>query len=286
MHTLAFVNQKGGCGKTTTAVNLAGALAALGERTLLVDLDPQAHATLGLGVDRAKLGTSVYEALIEAQRVEEALLPDRAERLDLLPGSINLAGAEAELVDAEEREYRLARALGLIDRRYDYVLVDCPPSLGILTLNGLTAAHGVIVPIQAEDYALEGISRLLDTVNLVRHSLNPTLEIDGVLLTMYMSRLNLAQQVADEVRGFFKELVFDAVVPRSIRLAEAPSFGKTIHDYAPDSSGALAYAALAGELLQRHHEAEAETAEPAAVGRPSVPARQNVQPTREVTNEA
>ncbi|UCG44295.1 MAG: ParA family protein [candidate division WOR-3 bacterium] len=284
---IAVCNQKGGVGKTTTCVNLAAALARLSGRVLLVDLDPQAHATLGLGVDRAKLLTSVYEALVEAQRVEEALLPDRAERLDLLPGSINLAGAEAELVDAEEREFRLGRALGLIDRHYDYVLIDCPPSLGILTLNGLTAAHGVIVPVQAEYYALEGISRLLDTISLVRRSLNPTLEIEGVLLTMFMSRLNLAQQVADEIRNFFKELVFDTVVPRSIRLAEAPSFGKTIHDYDRNSSGALAYAALAGELLQRHHSAESGAEEETAPDqRLPEPERQLVRPTQQVTNEA
>ncbi len=284
---IALCNQKGGVGKTTTCVNLAAALARQSGRVLLVDLDPQAHATLGLGVDRAKLMTSVYEALVEAQRVEEALLHDRAERLDLLPGSINLAGAEAELVEAEEREFRLGRALGLVDQHYDYVLIDCPPSLGILTLNGLTAAHGVIVPVQAEYYALEGISRLLDTINLVRHSLNPTLEIEGVVLTMFMSRLNLAQQVADEIRGFFKELVFDTVIPRSIRLAEAPSFGKTILDYDRNSSGALAYSALAGELLQRHHAAEAGAGEETAPVRElPQPIRRPVRPTQEVTNEA
>ncbi len=249
---IAVCNQKGGVGKTTTSVNLAAALARRTGRVLLVDLDPQAHATLGLGVDRSSLPVSVYEVLVEAQRVEEAILPDQAERLDLLPGAIDLAGAEVELVEAEEREFRLARALSLVDHHYEFVIVDCPPSLGFLTINGLTAAHGVLVPVQAEYYALEGISRLLDTINMVRHSLAPTLELEGVVLTMFSARLNLARQVAAEVRGFFKERVFDTLIPRSVRLAEAPSFGKTIFDYDGLSAGAQAYAALADEFLARH----------------------------------
>lgn len=250
---IAVCNQKGGVGKTTTAVNLAAGLARRLGRVLLVDLDPQAHATLGLGIDRAKLTVSVYEALVEAQRVDEAIIGDRASQLDLLPGAIDLAGAEVELVDASEREYRLSRALGLVDPRYQFVIIDCPPSLGLLTVNGLVAAHSVLVPVQAEYYALEGISRLLDTINMVRHGLNPSLEIEGVLLTMYSSRLTLCQQVAAEVRGFFKEQVFETVVPRSVRLAEAPSFGKTVFDYDGHSAGAQAYGALADELLRRHH---------------------------------
>ena len=250
---IAVCNQKGGVGKTTTAVNLAAGLARRRGRVLLVDLDPQAHATLGLGVDRTRLEASVYEALVEAQRVEEVILADRAFQLDLLPGATNLAGAEVELVDADEREFRLSRALSLVDPRYEFVIVDCPPSLGLLTLNGLVAAHSVLVPVQAEYYALEGISHLLDTINLVRRSLNRTLEIEGVLLTMYSTRLTLAQQVAAEVRQFFKEQVFDTVVPRSVRLAEAPSFGKPVFEYDGHSAGALAYGALAEEVLARHH---------------------------------
>jgi chromosome partitioning protein len=249
---IAVCNQKGGVGKTTTSVNLAAALARRAGRTLLVDLDPQAHATLGLGVDRTTLGASVYHALVEAQRVEEAVLADRAEGLDLLPAAIDLAGIEVELVESDGRENRLDRALGLIDRDYRFVVIDCPPSLGILTLNGLVAAHGVLVPVQAEYYALEGISRLLETINLVRRGLNPALEVEGVLLTMFSSRLNLARQVAEEVRGFFGEAVFETVVPRSVRLAEAPSFGRPILDYDAGSPGALAYQAVAEELLARH----------------------------------
>ena len=261
---IAVCNQKGGVGKTTTSVNLAGALARRSRRVLLVDLDPQAHATLGLGVDRSTLDVSIYEALIEAQRVEDAIIRGLSERLDLLPAAIDLAGAEAELVDTERREHRLARALGLVEPAYDFIIIDCPPSLGVLTVNALTAAHGVLVPVQAEYYALEGMSRIIDTIQMVRRTLNPMLEMEGVVLTMFSSRLILTQQVADEVRSFFGELVFDTVVPRSVRLAEAPSFGKTIFDYDGHSAGALAYASLAEELLARRHAGTVEEDEQGA----------------------
>ena len=258
-HRIAVCNQKGGVGKTTTSVNLAAALALRGGRALLVDMDPQAHATLGLGVDRFTLQVSVYEAMVEAQRVDDAILKDRAENLDLLPASVSLAGGEVELIDAEEREFRLNKVLSLVDARYQYIVIDCPPSLGLLTLNCLVAVQGVLIPVQAEYLAMEGMSRLLDIMNLVRQGLNMALAIEGVLITMYSSRLSLAQQVAQEVRGFFKEQVFDTVIPRSVRLAEAPSFGKTIFGYDGHSAGAQAYLALADEVLTRHRRGEEST---------------------------
>ncbi len=251
---IAICNQKGGVGKTTTAINLAAGLAMRQPRVLLVDMDPQAHATVGLGIDRTSLSVSIYEALIEAQRVEDAIFHDCFEGIDLLPATLNLAGAEVELVDVEQREFRLARALNLIEPRYSFIIIDCPPSLLLLTLNSLVAAQGVLVPVQAEYYALEGMSRLLETINLVRSSLNPRLEIEGVLLTMFSSRLNLCQQVEKEVREFFGEQVFDTIIPRSVRLAEAPSFGKPIFAYDGQSAGAQSYLALTDEILTRRHQ--------------------------------
>jgi len=248
---IAVCNQKGGVGKTTTAINLAAGLGRRAGRVLLADIDPQGHATLGLGCDRTTLAASVYEAFSEPERTREFILADKSENLDLLPAAISLAGAEVELVGMEGRERRLATALASVESGYSHVVIDCPPSLGLLTLNGLVAANGVLVPVQAEYLALEGMSRLLDTIHLVRQGPNPGLEVEGVLVTMFSGRLNLCQQVLAEVRSFFREQVFDTVVPRSVRLAEAPSFGKTVFDYDGQSSGALAYFALAEEVLNR-----------------------------------
>ena len=250
---LALANQKGGVGKTTTAVNLGAYLAVAGKRVLLVDLDPQANATSSLGIDRKNLPASTYDVLLGGLPTEEAIVVTKQVRLDLLPSAPALAGAEVELVSIMAREQRLGRALESILDRYDYVFVDCPPSLGLLTVNALTAArHGVLIPVQCEYLALEGLGQLLRTVYMVRDNLNPALAIAGVVLTMFDARTNLSRQVVDEVRRFFPAYVFRTIVPRSIRLGEAPSYGETILHYAPDTPGALAYQALAAEFMERN----------------------------------
>jgi chromosome partitioning protein len=251
-HIYALANQKGGVGKTTTAVNLGAYLAAAGEQVLLVDVDPQANATSSLGIDRRALSCSIYDVLLNGLAAEQASVVTKQIRLDLLPSTSALAGAEVELVGLMAREYRLRRALEPLAARYDYLLIDCPPSLGLLTVNALTAAEdGVIIPVQCEYLALEGLSHLLKTVNMVRDNLNPRLVIAGVVLTMFDARTNLSRQVVDEVRRHFPGHVFQTIVPRTIRLSEAPSYGETILNYAPDTPGALAYGALAKELLDR-----------------------------------
>jgi len=245
----ALTNQKGGVGKTTTAVSLAACLAALGQHVLIVDVDPQANATASLGVDKNHLTTSVYDAFINDMPLTDILQPTSQANLELAASSPQLAGAEIELVDMRGRETRLRAALRPVRDRYDYIIVDCPPSLGLLTVNGLAAAHGVVIPVQCEYLALEGLTQLMTTIQLVRRSLNPTLQVRGLLLTMYDGRANLARQVREQVQQHFGNQVFGIVVPRNVRLSEAPSYGQPIIAYAPTSPGGLAYQALAQELL-------------------------------------
>lgn len=245
-----IVNQKGGVGKTTTAINLGAYLGYFGQRVLIVDIDPQANATACLGVDKNEIEGGTYEVLIGVQPILSQVLHNPRFRLSLLPSSPALAGAEIEMIELNHRESRLRNVLEPIRYRYDYILIDCPPSLGLLTLNGLVAAEdGVLIPVQCEYLALEGLGQLTQTIQKVKHALFHDLKIRGVILTMYDGRTNLAADVVHEVQNFFGKQVFDSVIPRSIRLAEAPSYGMPISVYAPDSSGARAYASLAKELL-------------------------------------
>lgn len=251
MKIVAIANQKGGVGKTTTAVNLSACLAERGKRVLLVDLDPQGNSTSGLGVDKGSVQASVYDVLINETPVADATLDTMIDTLKLVPSDIALAGAEVELVGMMAREHVLKSAFATLGDGYDYVFIDCPPSLGLLTLNALTAADTLLVPIQCEFFALEGLSLLMNTVKLVRKSLNPTLDVEGVVLTMYDSRTNLSMQVVEEVKKFFKNKVYNTIIPRSVRLGEAPSFGLPISRYSPSSAGAVAYGALAGEMIDK-----------------------------------
>jgi chromosome partitioning protein len=247
---IAIANQKGGVGKTTTAINLGAGLAIAERRTLIVDMDPQGNATSGLGIDKNTVERSTYDVRIDNVSAEEAIRRGlHFPQLDVIPSSQDLVGAEVELVEGEERELRLRNALAPVRDGYDYVLLDCPPSLGLLTLNTLAAADTVLIPIQCEFYALEGLSQLLNTIRLVQQNLNPRLQIEGVLLTMFDQRLNLSRQVADEAKEYFGSRVFSSVIPRNVRLAEAPSFGKPIAVYDVLSAGSQSYLGLAREII-------------------------------------
>ena len=249
--TIAVVNQKGGVAKTTTSINLASYLAGMGHKILLVDIDPQGNATSGLGTNRSMLNHCIYDVLINGVSAEAVILPAGKANLDILPATISLAGAEVELVSAISRETKLKRALKPLKEKYSFIFIDCPPSLGLLTLNALTAADTMLIPIQCEYYALEGLGQLIQTHDLVRNHLNPDLDIEGVLLTMYDARTKLSGAVEEEVRAFFGDKAYEAVIPRNIRLSEAPSHGQPISEYSPESKGAEFYEKLAAEFLKR-----------------------------------
>lgn len=248
---LAITNQKGGVGKTTTTVNLAASLAATKRRVLLIDLDPQGNATMGCGVDKMTLAQTVYHVLLEEKSIAEVRIANTCGKFDLIPANRELAGAEVELVDLPQREKRLKNALVNIEADYDFVLIDCPPALNLLTVNGLCAAHAVMIPMQCEYYALEGLSDLVQTIKRVRASLNPQLEIEGLLRTMFDPRNTLAQQVSEQLQQHFGDKVYRTVIPRNVRLAEAPSYGMPVLYHDKTSKGAQAYLALAGELVRK-----------------------------------
>jgi chromosome partitioning protein len=249
---ISIANQKGGVGKTTTAINLAASLAAVEHPTLVIDIDPQSNTTSGLGIDSKTVSNSVYELMIGSSDIDETIRNTELDFLDLVPAHINLVGAEIEMIDREERERILKKAINSVRDKYDFIVIDCPPSLGLLTINALTASDAIMIPVQCEYFALEGLGQLLNTIKIVRQHLNPELDIEGVLLTMYDTRTRLSNQVADEVKRYFDDRVFKTVIARNVRLAEAPSFGKPALLYDSTSIGAKNYLALAREIIRRN----------------------------------
>jgi chromosome partitioning protein len=249
---IAIANQKGGVGKTTTAINLAASLAALEFRTLLVDADPQANSTSGLGINPKEVENSIYECMVDDVEIDGLILKTDIEFLDLIPSHINLVGAEVELINLSGREEKMKHKLGLVQDQYDFIIIDCSPSLGLITVNALVAANSVLIPVQCEYFALEGLGKLLHTVKIIQSRLNPNLAIEGILLTMYDLRVRLSNQVVEEVRTHFQDLVFETIIPRNIRLSESPSFGIPVIAHDAESKGALSYISLAHEILEKN----------------------------------
>ena len=249
---ISIANQKGGVGKTTSSINLAASLAAIEHPTLIIDIDPQSNTTSGLGIDTSTVTNSIYEVMIGSAEISDTIRQTELDFLDLVPAHINLVGAEIEMIDREQRERILTKAISELRDKYDFIIIDCPPSLGLLTINALTASDSIVIPVQCEYFALEGLGQLLNTIKIVRQHLNPSLDIEGVVLTMYDTRTRLSNQVADEVKRYFDDRVFKTVIARNVRLAEAPSFGKPALLYDSTSVGAKNYLALAGEIIKRN----------------------------------
>ena len=249
---ISIANQKGGVGKTTSSINLAASLAAIEHPTLIIDIDPQSNTTSGLGIDTSTVTNSIYDVMIGSAEISDTIRQTELDFLDLVPAHINLVGAEIEMIDREQRERILTKAISELRDKYDFIIIDCPPSLGLLTINALTASDSIVIPVQCEYFALEGLGQLLNTIKIVRQHLNPSLDIEGVVLTMYDTRTRLSNQVADEVKRYFDDRVFKTVIARNVRLAEAPSFGKPALLYDSTSVGAKNYLALAGEIIKRN----------------------------------